>query len=116
MCPIRTEIRGPAAFPAAEDKEDIIDEVITYFRANVLFRNFEVKGSADRTLIYLTLHLVQCLVKCERIEDKNSAVRELRALSQKAFAIPGDATGWPLGGMFPLPTTKAEGGRPSHAC
>lgn len=52
--------------------EDIIDEVIMYFRANVLFRNFEVKGGADKTLIYLTLHVVQCLVKCEKIEDKNT--------------------------------------------
>lgn len=82
---------------------------MTYFRANVLFRNFEVKGGADRTLIYLTLHVVQCLVKCERIEDKNSALRELRALSTKQFAIPGDPAGWPLGGMFPTPTSKAEG-------
>ena len=52
--------------------EDIIDEVLMYFRANVLFRNFEVKGGADKTLIYLTLHAVQCLVKCEKIEDKNT--------------------------------------------
>lgn len=53
-------------------KEDIIEETLNYFRANVLFRNFEVRGPADRTMIYLTLHAVQCLVKCERIEDKNS--------------------------------------------
>lgn len=57
---------------AGISEEDIIDEVLTYFRANVLFRNFEVKGSADRTLIYLTLHAAQCLVKCERIDDKPS--------------------------------------------
>lgn len=54
------------------DKEDIIDEVLMYFRANVLFRNFDVRGGADKTLIYLTLHAVQCLVKLEKIEDKNS--------------------------------------------
>lgn len=47
-----------------------------YFRANVLFRNFEVKGGADKTLIYLTLHAVQCLVKCEKIEDKNSGMND----------------------------------------
>ena len=55
-----------------KDSEDIIDEVLGYFRANVLFRNFDIRGAADRTLIYLTLYAVQCLVKCERIEDKNS--------------------------------------------
>lgn len=105
-----------------------------YFRANVLFRNFEVKGGADKTLIYLTLHAVQCLVKCEKIEDKNSgnlrvmtlkllpaslnwtsiiiitaAVKELRTLSTKQFAIPGEP-GFPLGGLFAAPVNKAEGG------
>lgn len=91
------------------DQEDVIDEVLNLFRANVLFRNFEVMGSADRTLIYLTLHVVQCLVKCERIEDKNSAIRELRILSTKQFACPGES-GWPLGTLFPAPATKAESG------
>lgn len=55
-------------------KEDIIDETLNFFRANVLFRNFDVRGGADRTLIYLTLHAVQCLVKCEKIEDKPSGM------------------------------------------
>lgn len=106
------------------DAEDIIDEVLLYFRANVLFRNFEVRGAADRTLIYLTMHAVQCLVKCERIEDKPSgifffleifffwfasAIRELRALSQKQFAAPGES-GWPLGGLFASPANKSESG------
>ena len=35
----------------------MIDETIKYFRANVFFRNFEVKGGGDRTMIYLTLYL-----------------------------------------------------------
>lgn len=97
ICPLKTEFRGPADVADAgwliscidivykvfmyshdfvcscsADKDDIIDEVLMYFRANVLFRNFEVKGGADKTLIYLTLHAVQCLVKLEKIEDKNS--------------------------------------------
>mmetsp|Transcript_7411 Transcript_7411/g.12309 ORF Transcript_7411/g.12309 Transcript_7411/m.12309 type:complete len:130 (-) Transcript_7411:283-672(-) len=79
-----------------------------YFRANVLFRNFEVKGGADKTMIYLTLHAVQCLVKLERIEDKNAALRDLKALSTKQFAIPGEP-GFPLGGLFPAPVNRAEG-------
>ena len=43
------------------DEVDIVDEALALFRANVLFRNFEVHGSADRVLIYLTLfiHLVR---------------------------------------------------------
>lgn len=89
--------------------EDIIDETLSYFRANVLFRNFDVKGGADRTLIYLTIYAVQCLVKCERIEDKFSALREMNILATKQLLIPGDA-GWPLGGLFPSPKTKIEAG------
>ncbi len=112
------------------DKDDIIDEVLTLFRANVLFRNFEVQGGADRTMIYLTLHVVQCLVKCERIEDKQLglhnflnchflfvlilsiflkyvAIKELRALSTKGFPGPGE-NGWTLGGLFPAPANATE--------
>ena len=64
----QTTVRGPAIqLPPLEDGEakadehqDIVDEAIAYFRANVLFKSFEVKGSADRVLAYLTLfiHLV----------------------------------------------------------
>ncbi len=48
-----------------------------YFRANVLFRNFDVRGGADKTLIYLTLHAVQCLVKLEKIEDKGTGMIQI---------------------------------------
>jgi hypothetical protein len=69
-------------------------------------------GTADRTLIYLTMHVVQCLVKCEKIEDKPSAVRELRAMSQKPFLSPGES-GFALGGMFAAATSKGESGENS---
>lgn len=52
------------------DQEDILDETLNFFRANVFFRNFDVRGAPDRTLIYLTLFVHQCLVKCEKIEDR----------------------------------------------
>lgn len=89
--------------------EDVIDETLMHFRANVLFRNFDVRGGADRTLIYLTLYAMQCLVKCEKIDDKPTAVREMKILAVKQFSCPGEA-GWPLGGLFPSPKTKAESG------
>ena len=43
------------------DTRDIVDEVLYTFRANILFRTFEVKGAADKLLIYLTLFVCQCL-------------------------------------------------------
>lgn len=63
---------------------DILDEALEYFKANVLFRTFEVKGAgkislssflknnilADILLIYSTLYISQCLGK---IKGKNKA-------------------------------------------
>lgn len=69
-----------------------------------------MKGGADRTLIYLTIYAVQCLVKCENIPDKFSALREMNILATKQFLCPGDV-GWPLGGLFPSSRSKIEGGK-----
>ena len=56
---LKTKIRGPAPAVDGGAEDDQIDEAIRLFRANVLFRNFEVLGPADRTLIYLTLFIHQ---------------------------------------------------------
>lgn len=74
--PLRTRTRGPAyTLPAlppntpdidvAPDSEsyDCVDEILSLFRANVLFRNFEINGPADRMLIYGTLFISECLGK-----------------------------------------------------
>lgn len=44
VCPLKTDIKGPAPpfIPSNAEDEDIIDETLNYFRANVLFRNFDV--------------------------------------------------------------------------
>jgi hypothetical protein len=54
------------------DAEDIIDETLSYFRANVLFRFFDFKSLSDRTMVYLTTFTQLCLTKLEKIEDKPS--------------------------------------------
>jgi actin related protein 2/3 complex subunit 3 len=71
LLPLKSRARGPALAvdPAGQEpphrsltagqEPDIVDEALTLFRANVLFRNFEVQGSADRVLIYLTLFIHQ---------------------------------------------------------
>ena len=75
-----------------------------------MFRNFDVRGGPDKTLVYLTLFAHACLVKCERITDKNQAIKDLRAMAGKQFAIPGES-GWPLGGLFAPPADRKEGGK-----
>ena len=59
--------QGPGFVMQAKDpaaivhKTDVVDEAISFFRANVLFRNFEVKGPTDKLLLYLTLYISACL-------------------------------------------------------
>ncbi len=51
---------GPA--PKADSEgDDIIDEAISQFRANVFFKNYEVRGPADKVLIYLTVFIQKVL-------------------------------------------------------
>ena len=52
------QAKGPAV---TVHEHDVVDEAISFFRANVLFRNFEVKGPADKLLLYLTLYISACL-------------------------------------------------------
>ena len=45
----------------ASEEDDIVDETLSFFRAQVLFKNFQVKGPADKTLIFLTVFIQKCL-------------------------------------------------------
>jgi actin related protein 2/3 complex subunit 3 len=92
----------------ATGEEDIIDETIKFFRANVLFRNFDVKGGSDRTLIFLTLCVSQFLSECERATTKAEAEKSLQSIASKSISVPGES-GWVLGGMYPPPKNAAEG-------
>lgn len=75
---------------------DILDEALEYFKANVLFRTFEVKGAgtsrlsvlrsifflillADILLIYSTLYISQCLGKIKG-RNKSDATKQLFSL------------------------------------
>ena len=76
LLPLRTKVRGPAytlpldaSIPAYLSPEpdsesyDVLDEVLSLFRANTFFRNFEIQGPADRLLIYGILWISECLTK-----------------------------------------------------
>lgn len=80
---------------------DILDEAIAFFRANVLFRKFDIHGErnshrvvvdlsgfphppvlsvtntsagdGDRLLVYLTLFVNQCLKRLETVKSKGEA-------------------------------------------
>ena len=59
--PLKTTCNGPAEVLPPSDTDDIIDETLGYFRAQMFFKNFEVKGPADKTMIYITVFIQKCL-------------------------------------------------------
>ncbi|GAK64945.1 actin-related protein ARPC3 [Moesziomyces antarcticus] len=110
LLPIRSRTRGPAPPPIDPSRPDIIDESIDLFRANSLFRNFEIKGPADRVLIYLILFISDCLTKIAASKvpwSTNEANKQLATYAVDSFALPGDAN-FPLNSLYAPPAGRAE--------
>lgn len=105
ILPIRTKFRGPS-FPTQSDY-DIIDEVLDLFRANSFFKNFEIKGPADRTLIYGILFISSLLNSLNSRIDEHELVRVLNNLALDQFSIPGDV-GFPLNSLYLPPATRLD--------
>lgn len=107
VLPLRTQCRGPA--PSANIEQDIIDEAIYYFKANIFFRTYEVKSEVDRVLIYITLYIPECLKKLQRCATKNQGMQEMYTLAISKFDIPGES-GFPLNSVYAKPATPNEAG------
>lgn len=91
---------------------DVIDETLDLFRANSLFRNFEIKGGADRTLIVLILFVSDCLAKIgssRTVPTQIEASKMLNTLSVDTFPIPGDAN-FPLNAHYAPPQSRVDAG------
>src|SRR4051812_48036511 len=73
------------------DEPDILDEAISYFRANVLFRTFQSQGPADLTLAYFTAFIAEVLRFFAKQKTKEDAKKKITELSMSQnFLIPGD--------------------------
>jgi len=108
LLPLKTKVKGPAA-PCPADQSDIIDEALQYFRANVLFRNFQPKAPADLTLAYLTVYVGELLRAFSKCKTKDEAKKQMTSLSMStSFTIPGDKQ-FVLPGFFQQPAARAEG-------
>ena len=105
ILPLNTSIKGPA--PKGDGQEDIIDEAVYFFKANIFFKTYEIKGSADRVLIYLTLYITECVKKIAKCVDKNEGNKQMYQLAIASFDIPGDPK-FPLNAMYTKPKDKAE--------
>uniref|UniRef100_A0A6A7FS02 Actin-related protein 2/3 complex subunit 3 n=1 Tax=Hirondellea gigas TaxID=1518452 RepID=A0A6A7FS02_9CRUS len=106
VLPLRTKHRGPAPLPVG-DGPDVIDEALLYFKSNVFFRTYEVKGECDRTLIYVTLYITECLKKLAKCKDKSQGNTEMYSLAISQFPIPGDQS-FPLNAVYAKPKTDQE--------
>ena len=105
--PIKTKFKGPSPQHTEGDRLDIIDEALRFFKANVMFRNFELLGSADKTLVYLTLFISEALREIGTNNDLDSAKKAMYTLSIQDFWVPGHAN-WPLAGFTSKPASRAE--------
>lgn len=97
---------------ADPEQADIIDETLDLFRANSLFRNFEIKGPADRLLIVLILFISDCLAKlgsAKTVPTQIEASKSLNTLSVDNFPIPGDAN-FPLNAHYAAAGSRADSG------
>jgi actin related protein 2/3 complex subunit 3 len=120
LLPLRTRTRGPAQqLPAlsgvselevepSNESYDPLDEILSLFRANTFFRNFEIKGPADRVLIYGILYVSEALSKIKAGVTRREAEKAvMNSALDTNFAIPGDA-GFPLNQMFEAPRDRNE--------
>jgi len=105
LLPIRTNYKGPA--PKDTSNNDIIDETLYYFKANIFFKNYEIKSEADRTLIYITLYVSECLKKLQRCSSKSQGEKEMYQLGISNFPIPGES-GFPLNAMYTKPKDRGD--------
>lgn len=97
---------------ADPDSLDIIDETLDLFRANSLFRNFEIKGPADRLLIILILFVSDCLAKISASRTPPSQIEASKSLNTLAvdnFPLPGDAN-FQLNAHYSAPANRMEAG------
>ncbi|KAG4302431.1 hypothetical protein PCK1_001267 [Pneumocystis canis] len=108
ILPLKTRFKGPSYIINDPSTQDIIDESIELFRANCFFKNFEIKGPADRTLIYGILFVSDCLNKLSRANcTKNNAIKLLNTFSLENFAMPGDPA-FPFNSLYSVPSNQSD--------
>jgi|TARA_B100000780_G_C20855283_1_gene339942 actin related protein 2/3 complex subunit 3 len=111
ILPIKATASKGVATLANDDEKDVIDETLEYFRANMLFSTFDIKGDADRMLIYMTAFASECIKKLakEKVDNKEAGIKNLHSLSISKFQLPGDSNFLPgLGQFFEKPSSKSN--------
>ena len=120
ILPLKTKTKGPSPLLNGNEvslclftdnnSEDVVDEAIALFRANSFFRNFEIKGEADRVLIYLILFISECLNKITKTTTQSEAQKTLTTHALNQFAIPGEG-GFSLNALYPASSNRNDSGK-----
>ncbi|MBZ3887666.1 Actin-related protein 2/3 complex subunit 3 [Sciurus carolinensis] len=105
LLPTRSQFKGPA--PREAKDTDNVDEAFYYFKDNVFFKNYRIKNEADRTLMYITLYISECIKKLQKCNSKSQGEKEMYTLGITNFSIPGE-TGFPLNAIYTKPANKQE--------
>jgi len=101
--------RGPAPeyMENIHGPDDIVDETLKLFKANVFFYEFEIKSDADRALIYGMLYITACLKKLEKCPNKDEGIRAMYSMAVGRFALPGESA-FPLSHFYAQAKSSAE--------
>jgi actin related protein 2/3 complex subunit 3 len=92
------------------DRTDIVDEAITFFRANVFFRNFNIQSPADKLLIYLTFYINVALKRLEGCRTLAEGTKAIINLGLEKVSVP-EESGFPFPGLFADPQSQKEAGK-----
>ncbi|XP_027770314.1 actin-related protein 2/3 complex subunit 3-like isoform X4 [Solanum pennellii] len=107
LLPLKSHRNEPDSDAEQDATSDIVDEAITFFRANVFFKNFDYKSSADKLLIYLTLYINLALKRLEGCRTLAEGKKSIINLGLEKIVIPGEA-GFPFPGLFASPKSQQE--------
>ncbi|XP_019150927.1 PREDICTED: actin-related protein 2/3 complex subunit 3-like isoform X1 [Ipomoea nil] len=106
LLPLKTDIDGPA--PVLEqDSTDIVDEAITFYRANVFFKNIDIQSSADKLLIYLMLYINVVLKSLEGCRTLAEGTKAIINLGHENVPVPGEK-GFPFPWLFSSTKSQKE--------
>ena len=113
--------RGPAPPTITANEEDVVDESLNLFKANILFTSFEVtltryrtlffhhicsflqiREKSDLVLVYCILYISLCLKQLAKAPNKEKGRQDMFSLALQNFALPGDAD-FPLNAFFEKP-------------
>ncbi|KAK8670265.1 hypothetical protein V6N13_105023 [Hibiscus sabdariffa] len=80
----------------------MVDEAISFFGANVFFRNFDIKSPTYKLLIYLTFYINVALKRLEGCRTLAEGTKAIINLDLEDVPVPGEL-GFPFSGLFVLP-------------